>query len=157
MGVKLLGYYINCDDALCKDCAHRRYVFSDLPLPLTQGEGEGDSWDILVRAWKAAGGFESWDEPAAIFDDSEADSPTHCAECEELIPHALTSHGYDYVREHIIEELKPGEVRHPDSLKVVREWWEQYGDDMSEAEVAEIAAKCFDLTELIDKALGVEQ
>lgn len=32
-----------------------------------------------------------------IFHDTESDTPTHCAECSELIPHALTRDGLEYV------------------------------------------------------------
>lgn len=149
--MSVLGYYVNCDDALCVDCFTRAYgSFSHL-------ETEQERWDGQAQNWRADGGFEEWDEPLALLSDEEQDTPTHCCECHELMPHALTSHGYEYVREHIVEALEQGEVQHPDSLRVVRSWWEEYGPYMSESEIADMAAKCFDLTELIDKALGVEQ
>ena len=157
--MSVLGYYITCDDALCPECFGEAYGF------FGHLDSEQERWDGQVQNWKAAGGFESWDEPIAIFRDEESDTPTHCKECGELIPHALTSEGYEYVREHIIDALfeldgarvlGEDDVTHPDAFAVVRSWWEQYGDDMDEAEIADMAAKCFDLTELIDKALGVE-
>ena len=180
--MSVLGYYVNCDDAVCVGCwnpdekcktcggtlgmprdASRSVpddaVFGVFPRYVTNGIAEADDPKYVVCSnqehWD---GFEAWDEPQVILSDEESDTPTHCVECHELIPHALTSQGYEYVREHIINKLLDGDpIQHPDGLKVVRSWWERYGDDMSEAEIADIAATCFDLTELIDKALGVEQ
>lgn len=64
-----IGYYVTCDDAVCAE-------------------------DFDPATWE---GFEDWDEPLAIFADTESDTPTHCVACRDLIPHALTSDGYIYV------------------------------------------------------------
>jgi hypothetical protein len=45
-----------------------------------------------------------------IFSDSEADSPTHCTQCEALIPHALTNEGHRYVREALAENTGRPEI-----------------------------------------------
>lgn len=123
--MKMVGVYITCDDALCTNCAHRRFVF-------VSGESEGDPWDILVRNWRKAGGFESWDEPAVIFDDTESDSPTHCKKCGELIPHDLTPDGYRLVEDstwaQIREFVEHRATPNAHSVKVVHAWLEQYGD-----------------------------
>jgi hypothetical protein len=75
-----LGYYITCDDAVCKAC-----------YQATGGLAE----------WRARGGFETWERPIPIRSgtEGEADSPTHCWRCEALIPHKLTSDGLEYVCE----------------------------------------------------------
>jgi hypothetical protein len=122
--VSLLGYYVNCDEALCVSCFQRTYVF--------ERGGEGDSWDVAVAVWRAEGGFEDWDEPAALLSDEEQDTPTHCTECKELIPHALTSDGYTYVvdavRAHIEEFVHELVAPNAHSVKVVHAWVEQYAD-----------------------------
>jgi hypothetical protein len=64
-------------------------------------------------------GFESWDEPIAIFAWSEADVPTHCRICGVLIPHALTEDGHAYVRDRI--ERREGRA---DALN---QWAVEYG------------------------------
>jgi hypothetical protein len=96
-----IGFYVDCDAAECAYCH------------------EPESWK----------GFESWTEPLAIFADSEADTPTHCAVCEELIPHALTPDGYAYVRESLIEAQRDSRGRQC----IVRQWVEEYLDEESEA------------------------
>jgi len=97
------GFYITCDDAVCTEHAP-----SD-------------------EEWSAAGGFEDWTEPLAIFADDESDSPTHCAECGVLIPHALTPEGFRAVAEAIAESLAAGE-RNP----VTDQWRHEYGDDAAD-------------------------
>lgn len=89
-----VGYYLDCDTAVCEDC-----------------------FDPV--AWE---GFEDWDEPLTIFDSDEADTPTHCAECESLIEHALTSDGYAYVREAYLRALLVEDGR----KCIVRAWVEAY-------------------------------
>ncbi len=42
-------------------------------------------------------------EDAAIFSWEEADCPTHCSYCGDLIPHALTHDGYVYVADRVSE------------------------------------------------------
>lgn len=95
--MSVIGYYLNCDDAVCMD------HFNE------------DEWE----------GFESWESPLAIFSDEESDTPTHCVECGALIPHALTTDGYAYVREAMDENLSEGR-RSP----VVHRWVDYFaGDD----------------------------
>jgi hypothetical protein len=66
-----IGYYVTCDEAECASCH----------CP--------ENWP----------GFEGWEAPLPIFYGTEADTPTHCTACGDLIPHALTPDGYVYVRE----------------------------------------------------------
>lgn len=94
-----LGHYITCDDALCDTC------FNDPEY-----------------VWP---GFESWEAPLTIMDTTASDTPTHCCECHELIPHELTPDGYGYV-ESAIEGLILGDGG---SGEVVKAWWLEYGDD----------------------------
>lgn len=75
-----IGYYVTCDDALCADCAPAGFAESDY-----------SEWE----------GFDGWSEPIAIFPSTESDTPTHCAECEALIPHDLTPDGLAYVAERL--------------------------------------------------------
>lgn len=101
------GFYITCDDAECVDCYER-------------AGGEA--------AWRANGGFESWEEPLAIFDDAESDTPTHCCECGEVIEHDLTDYGYGYVGEAILDGFKEGKQN-----PVVVQWIAAYtrmGEDL---------------------------
>ena len=51
----------------------------------------------------------------------EADTPSHCAQCEALIPHDLTPDGLEYVRE-AVEGLTVGQG----SADIVRQWQEFY-------------------------------
>ena len=102
-----IGFYLNCDDAICASC-----------------------WE-LDPTWD---GFEEWTEPMAIFHDSEADTPTHCVECEALIDHALTSWGHQYVAEAIADFLANDSGRY----KIVMAWALNYGDtDSDELDAAE--------------------
>lgn len=121
------GYYITCDDAVCPD-----------HLP--------DPWE----------GFEDWTEPLAIFNDTEADTPTHCVECGCLIEHDLTEAGVIYVVDAILDDILPltitwqgnhryiyaaaGRigVRNP----VTTMWYEHYGPiyDLDEALIELIVA-----------------
>lgn len=48
---------------------------------------------------------------------SESDTPTHCAKCESLIPHTLTSDGLEYVAEHYRDD--------PES-PIVAQWVAEY-------------------------------
>lgn len=56
------------------------------------------------------------DEP--VRGDTYADTPTHCEECEDLLPIPLTDDGYDYVAENIAEYVVNGSGRG----EVVRAW-----------------------------------
>lgn len=108
-----LGYYVNCDDALCGDCFRKQHGDDDLGRPDSPG----------FQAWREGGGFEGWDEPVAILRDDEADTPTNCRGCEHLIPHRLTDDGVDYVAEHLGRVLRdPNDGRRC----VVRDWVNEY-------------------------------
>jgi hypothetical protein len=111
----ILGYYIDCDSALCAPCA----ALVDLD-----------------RTWA---GFEDWEAPLEILSgaEGEADTPTHCSRCEALIPHRLTMDGLEYVRE-AYREAAAGRggrrciVRawvlkylHPTSRTIVADWPER--------------------------------
>ena len=103
---KPIGYYLSCDDAVCDDCAPK-------------GFREGDYSEWL--------GFEDWTEPIPIMQDDECDTPTHCVDCRELIPHALTSHGYAYVLEAV------GSLQ--GDTEVLQAWSERYFDSEYVVEV----------------------
>jgi len=98
-----IGFYANCDDAYCPSCFEEAFGVN------------GERWP----------GFESWDEPLPIFSDTEADTPTHCAACEELIPHALTTDGYAYVDEAYREVADGVGGRRC----IVRAWVLEYSED----------------------------
>ena len=94
--MNIVGYYLNCDTAVCVDCA---------PTPTDETDCDD--------------GY-----PAPIYDDMESDTPTHCANCEALIPHALTDDGYRYVEERIAGHLAdPTDGR----ACVLAAWWREYG------------------------------
>lgn len=101
------GFYIDCDTALCSPCAHRIYG-PDL-----------ETWP----------GFEDWESPLAIFADTESDSPTHCARCEEILG-SLTSAGYAYVAEYLRDALVTG--RHGGRLCILRAWFEVFEDGLED-------------------------
>lgn len=110
--LSLLGYYVNCDDALCLDCFHEQYG------------------DDAFAAWRDGGGFEGWEEPVGILKGDSADTPTHCCDCECLIPHPLTDEGIDYVAEGLGRILRnPTDGRRC----VLRAWVNEYlqPDDLS--------------------------
>jgi hypothetical protein len=93
----VLGYYVDCDTAHCADC-------------------------VDLEGWE---GFEDWDEPLAISAWDESDTPTHCAICESLIPHGLTSDGLAYVAEHFDRAVAVDGGRRC----IVRAWVETYAED----------------------------
>jgi hypothetical protein len=100
------GYYVTCDDAECLDCY--------------EAAGGFDTWK------HAMGGFEDWEEPIGISSYEESDTPTHCRECGKLLCHSLTSDGYDYVAEAIVDDFRDGE-RTP----VTSMWANYYGEGVS--------------------------
>ncbi|HWC37363.1 MAG TPA: hypothetical protein VG476_02485 [Acidimicrobiales bacterium] len=122
----LLGYYINCDDALCAECFTTEYGDDD--------NGAEDSAGFT--AWRERGGFESWSEPAAIMDGEESDSPVHCKKCEELIKVNMTPDGLTYVGEHLADGMRcDGDGGRK---CITRQWWEAYGDDFDEHDLRDI-------------------
>lgn len=110
------GYYLNCDDAVCIE--HAPEGFAD---------GDYSKW----------AGFRGWETPAVILDSEESDSPTHCSveKCEALIPHELTSAGYEYVAEHVTSFLLSEGGRR----EILLAWWDQYGDVLSDETLQRIA------------------
>lgn len=96
MSYEPIGFYVTCDDAECADCHD-------------------------PAAWQ---GFEGWEEPLAIFRDTEMDTPTHCVKCRSLIPHALTADGYDYVSEAWAEA--GGYAAHSSARAVLDAWRDAY-------------------------------
>jgi hypothetical protein len=101
-----IGYYVDCDDAVCRDCA-----------PAGFDNGDYSQWP----------GFEGWEEPIAIFMDAEADTPTHCTECGAVIAHDLTPDGESHVLE-AIADLAGDPGSH--SAEVVAQWWDAYSGHM---------------------------
>jgi hypothetical protein len=69
---------------------------------------------------------------AEITEDTEADTPTHCAHCEMLIQHRLTEDGLEYVADKVEEHLQAkytyGAMSQPGRACILRQWWEAYGD-----------------------------
>lgn len=118
-----IGYYTDCDTALCRNC---------IPDAAAWARCEYVGWP----------GFESWEEPAPIFNDTEADTPTHCAECGAVIRHNLTADGARYVMDAIAEFIT-GDGHTPD---VMAQWWDAYGED-------EYALDHSDLAEIIRRAM----
>lgn len=154
--MSVLGHYVDCDGAVCIDCWNPEHVcetcggtlgmprdasartregavFGVFPRYVTNGvpDDAGPKF-VVCRNEEHWDGFESWDEPAAIFDDTESDSPTHCSECHELIPHELTSDGYKYVEDHARQHIESFGMTlvapNAHSVQVVQSWLEQYGD-----------------------------
>lgn len=134
-----LGYYVDCDSALCRDC-----------IPDASAWAGGD-----YAGWP---GFEDWESPAAIFNDTESDSPTHCAQCGAVIAHDLTPDGTRYVMDAIAEFCADG-GHHAD---VMAQWWDAYADTLNENDLALIAgtfaspandADKWDLREIIESAM----
>ena len=98
----VVGYTADAD-VYCPKCAAEIY-----PAKCSACGQEGRLFD---PGWhrncpggsRDPGYFQSFDregnEVAAIFPDSEWDSPVHCSACGELIPVGLTSDGEDYVKQ----------------------------------------------------------
>jgi hypothetical protein len=108
-----LGWYVTCDDAVCRSCAPDGFA-----------AGDYSEW----------GGFESWETPAAITFSDESDSVTHCRECSAVIGHDLTPDGTRYVLTAITEFIT-GEGHTPD---VMAQWWDAYCDTFDEADLRDI-------------------
>jgi hypothetical protein len=108
-----IGYYTDCDTAICRDCA-----------PAGFASGDYSQW----------AGFEGWESPSAIFMDSESDSPTQCAKCEAVICHDLTPDGAEYVIE-AIGEFITGNGHTPD---VMAQWWDAYSDSLDASDMRDI-------------------
>jgi hypothetical protein len=101
-----IGYYTDCDTAHCRDC---------IPDADVWARGDYTGWP----------GFEGWEAPAVIFNDTESDTPTHCGKCGAVIQHDLTAEGAHYVRDAIAEFIA-GDGHTPD---VMAQWWDAYGEN----------------------------
>lgn len=112
-----LGYYIDCDNAICIDCYAKAYGVSISDAELGTDYG---SWP----------GFEGWEEPLVIFEDRESDSPTHCCECGVLIEHDLTDEGYRSVAEALGSCFQEGKQN-----PVVKQWIDYYGEWLDDVEL----------------------
>ncbi len=99
-----IGYYVDCDTAVCADDAPAGFV-----------SGDYSEWP----------GFEGWESPAAIFMDSESDSVTHCGTCGRVIRHDLTTEGSESITDSLGRYLDGGH------LGAVAQWMEAYGDDVN--------------------------
>jgi hypothetical protein len=81
------------------------------------------------------------DDASPIFADSETDSFSHCAECEDLIPEALTEEG----REEALEALRAYLVSRSGRAVIVRQWAEElkdyYGPSDAGRTICELASE----------------
>jgi hypothetical protein len=109
-----IGYYTDCDSAVCRDCAPRGFE-----------AGDYSEWP----------GFEGWEEPSAIFNDTESDTPTHCVKCQAVIRHDLTVDGTTYVTDAIAEFISDGSSHDADCMA---QWWDAYSDTLDAADLREI-------------------
>lgn len=110
-----LGWYVDCDSAVCRNCA-----------PTGFADGDFSEWR----------GFEGWEEPAAICYDDESDSVTHCRECGAVIAHNLTAEGTSYVLSAITEFISEGAASHnPD---VMAQWWDAYYRTFDKCDLIEV-------------------
>jgi hypothetical protein len=98
--MSIIGYYVTTDDAECTWC-HRP-----------------EDWP----------GFEDWECPSPIYTSTEADTPTHCQHCGDLIPHNLTDDGRDYVRAALNGGRRSQAVREGATKLALDQWREAYGD-----------------------------
>lgn len=89
--MRVLGFIISPDDAVCAGCSNRYSPDTDA---------------------------------SPIYSSSESDTPTHCRDCGDLIPHALTPDGLAYVAERLSAgDGDPG---------VLQQWRDEYGDALSQ-------------------------
>lgn len=98
---EILGWYVNPDDALCAEHA-----------PTAWAGGDYSTWN----------GFQGWESPAAITQDDESDSVTHCMTCGEVIPHRLTLEGYESISEALSNALD-GNMG-----AAIERWMDEYGE-----------------------------
>lgn len=114
-----IGYYVNCDDAVCADDA-----------PAGFDAGDYSQWE----------GFDGWEEPAVIFMDTESDTPTHCVKCGRVIRHDLTADGIRYVADAIVEQITDGSH----TGEVIAQWWDAYQDAMDESDLRGIVERALE-------------
>lgn len=108
-----IGYYIDCDTAVCADDA-----------PAGFATGDYSDWP----------GFEGWESPGVITMDDAGDTPTHCVKCGRVIRHDLTADGDGYVRNALQEYITDGSH----NTDTMAQWWDAYGDDLGESDLREI-------------------
>jgi hypothetical protein len=116
-----MGWYVNCDDAVCRDCAPAGFK-------------------LFPADYSAWPGFEGWEEPLAICNDDESDSVTHCRECGAVIAHDLTADGGESVKDAVAELIsEPGSH----TADVIAQWFDAYAgtalDDKDCADILEYA------------------
>lgn len=101
-------------DIHCVDCSQKRFGSADWPDLIPQGleDSEGN-------------------EPSAIFEDSESDTPEHCADCGTFLGTNLTGDGYAYVLEALTDATGDPEV--------LREWFVTYSPFFDSDDWATIA------------------
>lgn len=110
-----IGYYIDCDQAICIDCVKAKW----------------EDEETFFAYWKMQGGFESWAAPLVITEEEESDTPINCCDCTHLIRASLTNDGYIYVAVEIVEKFRGGSG----NSDVLREWWEYYGEGYGKSQL----------------------
>lgn len=85
-----MNVYIYQADLYCEDCGAE--IRSELTLA---GKAPADPENEYS--------YDSDDFPKGPFPDGEADCPQHCGACDVFLENPLTSDGYAYVREMLIE------------------------------------------------------
>ncbi len=93
-------------DIFCDDCA--REIKRDLSANGFVSKLNAEGADIHDEHT-----YDSDDYPKYCDEQSEADCPQHCAGCGEFLENALTSDGYDYVRDTVKRDIADG---HKDSI-----------------------------------------
>ena len=76
-------------------------------------------------------------ESEPIFYYHEGDSPTHCIECSEIIPHHLTDDGHRYVEDSIIDYLR----NRSGNRAVIQQWYEAYEDRLGHSRIVQEVLK----------------
>lgn len=69
-------------------------------------------------------------EQRYTWEDNSTDSPNHCPNCGVLLEEDLTSHGLDYLREAVLEELSKHNTLALDPDSVVYEWHQRWGGEI---------------------------
>ena len=81
-----------------------------------------DTGDLVDLAYYCGPACAS-DDPGAMWDSGpEMDYPIHCESCEDLINVPLSSYGYRYVYQAVIDHLTDGDGR----AEIVEQWRDEY-------------------------------
>jgi hypothetical protein len=102
-----MQFYIYCADVYCPECVR------DIKKQINQNGTKN-----LCKE-------DSDNYPQGPFDNEESDSPQHCGSCGVFLEQPLTTHGYDYIRELILENP---------TLTSSKEWIDFYGSDIEPLE-----------------------